>query len=158
MLDRLPCAGRRWYSPNPSRASSSLSGRKRDWYAATEESGHGDPRHGSGAGAGGCPGAAWRSRRPEEEGQEWAQTAHASRTGTAIGIEDADAERAGSSDEDRLDGGRQLHRRRALLTPIVPHSLAKKAGKQRTNTDGSASTAPNAWWYSGSGGSRRRIL
>jgi len=27
-------------------------------------------------------GAAWRSRRPEEEGQERAQTAEASRTGT----------------------------------------------------------------------------
>src|SRR5438093_11932213 len=91
MLDRLPCAGRRWYSPNPSRASSSLSGRRRDWYAATEESGHGDPRHGAGTGAGGGPGAAWRSRWPEEEGQEWAQTAaEAAGTGTPAGVEEQD--------------------------------------------------------------------
>src|SRR5882724_10273881 len=62
---------------------------REDADAATEEPGHCDPRHGSGTGAGGGPGAPWRSRWPEEEGQEWAQTAAAKGTGTATGIEDS---------------------------------------------------------------------
>src|SRR5438094_6719055 len=75
---------------------------RRRLHAVTKESGHCDPRHGSGAGAGGCPGAAWRSRWPEEEGQEWAQTAaEAAGTGTTSRVEDADAERASTGLEEQ---------------------------------------------------------
>src|SRR5439155_3097425 len=65
--------------------------------AATEESGHCDPRHGSGTSAGGDPGVAGE-RESEEEGHERAQTAaQASRARTAARVEDADAQRHGAT-------------------------------------------------------------
>jgi len=77
--------------------------------AATKELGHCDPRHGSGASAGGCARAAWRSRWPKEEGQERAQTAaEAKGTRTPAGVEDADApwsrSATGVEEQDGLSG------------------------------------------------------